>query len=87
MTAPGIITIKARDDKGIKDVRLVYKGPGMTEYAKESMIKTGGKDNLSGDYSVQTRVFTFNGSFMFYVEVIDSKGQKAKSTEEKTEIK
>ncbi len=84
---PGIITIKARDDKGIKDVRLVYKGPGMTEYAKESMIKTGGKDNLSGDYSVQTRVFTFNGSFMFYVEVIDSKGQKAKSTEEKTEIK
>ena len=84
---PGIITIKAKDDKGIKDVRLVYKGPGMTEYAKESMIKTGGKDNLSGDYSIQTRTFTFNGSFLFYVEVIDSKGQKTKSTEEHTEIR
>ena len=84
---PGIITIKAKDDRGIKDVRLVYKGPGMTEYAKDSMIKTGGKENTAGDYSIQTRTFTFTGSFMFYVEVIDLKGQKAKTTEEKTEIR
>ena len=43
---PGIITTMAKADNGIKDVRLVYKGPGMSEYARESMIKTGGRDNL-----------------------------------------
>ncbi len=84
---PGIITIKAKDDKGLKEVRLVYKGPGMTEYAKESMIKTGGTDKNGWDYSIQTGTFTSTGSFMFYVEAIDLKGQQTKTSEEKTEIK
>ncbi|MFH1074152.1 MAG: hypothetical protein V1752_03595 [Candidatus Firestonebacteria bacterium] len=75
-----------KDDKEVKTVVLVYQGPGMSEVAKEIMIRASG-NKKEGSYSTQTRRFNYAGSLNYYIEATDSKGQKSKSPESKTQIK
>ena len=80
------IAATVKDDKEVKSVVLVYQGPGMSEVGKEIMIRTSGSKK-EGSYSTQTRRFNFAGSLNYYIEATDSKGQKSKSPESKTQIK
>ncbi|OGF46523.1 MAG: hypothetical protein A2452_01095 [Candidatus Firestonebacteria bacterium RIFOXYC2_FULL_39_67] len=80
------IVATVKDDKEVKTVMLVYQGPGMSEVGKEIMIRTSG-NKKEGSYNTQTRRFNYAGSLNYYIEATDSKGQKSKSPESKTQIK
>ena len=74
------IKIRARDDRGVKWVRITYKAPGMLQSIKVMMKRVSGidRDNVwafTTDPSRQT------GQFAFIVEAMDTKSQIA-STEE-----
>jgi hypothetical protein len=80
------VVAKVKDDKEVRSVVLVYQGPGMTEMAKDLMIRTSGTKK-DGSYSATTRRFDYTGTLFYYIEATDSKGQKVQSEKSKPVIK
>jgi len=70
----GQITALVRDDKELKEVKLRYQGPGMTESKLVEMTKLSGTER-EAIYQITLKPFTETGILKYSVELKDSKGQ------------
>lgn len=79
------IRIRAKDDRGVRRVRIFYQFPGMNEKKKVLMDRVSGNER-EGVWVFTTDPSQETGKFVFFIEAMDTKSQITTTEEYKIAI-